>query len=121
MHSPEFEIEIVKIQRGNVDGLPTEEERKASVLLTCRNTVVAEIDDDLSFTQLALKPQKVAQLSPVDEFIDTRFLLPTSNICKMTLSERRRALHHANLEILIFLHFNRDLWGSIDIGEIVSA
>jgi hypothetical protein len=51
------------------------------------------------------------------EYIDLRFIPPTSNICERFFSaagrcynDLRKSLENSSLEVQLFLHINRDLW-----------
>ena len=82
-------------------------------------------DDGLSFAEGALKRQKCAHYVPSEDFIDRKFLLPTSNICKRlfsrvgyAFSQRGKGLCPANLESQLFLHLNNDFWDNSDVNKL---
>ena len=66
-------------------------------------------------------------MSSGNNFLDTRFILPTSNICErlfskagFALSDRRKSIHPAALEEQMFLHINSSLWNIDDVKSGVS-
>lgn len=125
VHSPLFESAVVKVQRGNSSALSREERAMLSSLELVRSGESSESDDRLSFAQRALKRQKTFGRARTQNYMDSRFLLPTSNICERlfskaghVLTDRRKGLSPVNLESQIFLHLNNDLWGTRDINKI---
>ncbi|KAE9360430.1 hypothetical protein PF008_g1816 [Phytophthora fragariae] len=112
-----FERALVKLQSGRK---LTPVEREASAMLLApavEETSLSEEDSESeeTFAQQALKRRRLA--GPADIYIDTGFVPPTSNICErlfsqsnLVLSDQRRALRPATLEMLVFLRANRDLW-----------
>ncbi len=90
---PNFESAIGKIQRKNASVLSREETMSVSTLLLQEITPDIIVEEGLSFALQALYNETV------DKYTDTRFLLPTSNICErlfskfgMTLSDMRKEL-----------------------------
>lgn len=72
--------------------------------------------NSLSFVDRALKRQKRLYLNSNKPYMDTRFLIATSNVCERlfskvgnVLTDGRKSLAPANLEAQIFLNTNRDL------------
>ena len=58
-------------------------------------------------------------------FLDSRFILPTSNICERlfskvgnALNDRQVAIAPVNLESRVFLNVNRDLWSAEEFDEL---
>ena len=128
VHSPLLESGIVKVQRGKNGALSREERSVLFPFELACNATSTEGDDCLSFAQRALKRQKMAGWDNSNNYMDTRFLLPTSNICERlfskcghVLTNRRKGLMPANLESQIFLHFNRDLWNTKDIQKLTQG
>lgn len=127
VHCPNFESGIVKIQRKNCSALSREEKLSTKSLLVSENADVVSEDASLSFAQRALKRQRLMEEEHGDIYADTRFLLPSSNICErlfslagITSSERRKRLNPANLESQLFLHSNRDLWNIADLNQLTT-
>ena len=125
VHSPLFEGAIVKLQRGTFGALSREEQSIASFLATHGNRDCGDVDGELSFAHRALKRQKCRDMDSTKQFTDTRFLIPTSNVCERlfskvghALSDRRKGVAPVHLESQMFLHFNRDLWGSADVNKL---
>ena len=123
VHCPNFESALVKIQRGNISALSREEKFCVYDLLIheCRDTQY--LYEGMSFAQRALKRQKLNHGCKAGQYTDTRFCVPSSNVCERlfskagyALSDRRKSITPANLESQIFLHFNRDLWGAADVN-----
>ncbi|KAH9069274.1 hypothetical protein Ae201684P_004962 [Aphanomyces euteiches] len=61
------------------------------------------------------------------QFMDCRFIRPTSNICerlfsmaKLALTDRRRAMHPQTFEQQVFLKVNMAYWGVDDVIEIMT-
>eukprot|EP00171_Calliarthron_tuberculosum_P021824 IDg21824t1 len=78
----------------------------------------------LSFAEKCLQ-DAIGDSNP-ENFLDVRFIVPTSNICERlfstagnTLRDRRKSISPMNLEIQLFLHINSDLWGISDVNTVV--
>jgi len=87
--------------------------------------IVPQPPAELSFAERALKRQKSVSSVNSEEFIDTRFVLPTSNDCERLFSkvkylwdDRRQSLLPMNLESQLFLNLNYDLWSVKDIMDL---
>ena len=126
VHSPEFESAVVKLQQGNTLALSREEEISITRLLIENSNENITECDGLSFAQRVLKRRKMSSNAMSKKYLDTRFLVPTSNVCERlfsqvgyVLTDRRKAINPANLESQIYLHANRDLWGSQEVNEIL--
>ncbi len=127
VHSPTFENAIVKLQQNNVVGLTVDERKQVSLILE-QNSEYIPHDERLSFAERVLKRQKCNERFTNGTYLDTRFLLPTTNICEqlfwkvgIVLTDRRKRLNPANQELQIFLHLNRDLWDRTAVNEILVA
>ena len=82
---------------------------------TTTEPVVDEEHTD-SFAERALKRSRITTVSS-NQFINTNFLLPTSNdverlfsMSKRIFTVKRRSLARSTLEALMFLNRNRALW-----------
>ena len=129
--NPEFESSLVKIQSGKSSELTSAELDAVKCL---KQTPTGEIDpvesepvDDFSFAARVLKRAKL-NFTERYGYMNTRFLLLTSNICERlfavtgnTLTNNRKRVLPASLEQQILLHINADLWGIHDVDEIVNA
>ena len=122
-----FEGAIVKLQRGNTCALSREE--SSALFIRSSDECVEEENTDvqLSFAERALRNEQPIGHEGHKQYLDTRFLIPTSNTCERffsrvghALTSRRKSINTANLESQLFLHLNRDLWGSSDINELTS-
>ena len=127
VHSPDFENAVVKIQRNNSSALSREESVSVSSLLIEEDQVQDFEEEGLSFAMRALKRQRCMNERTKRRYCDTRFLLASSNLCErffsragFALSDRRRGINPVNLEALIFLHFNNDLWCHADVNKLTS-
>ncbi|KAF4145517.1 hypothetical protein GN958_ATG05320 [Phytophthora infestans] len=116
-----FERVLVKLQSGRK---LTAAEKAASVRLLSPipndlaandNKKSSDDEDNISFAEQALKRRRLT--GPKETYIDTNFTPPTSNICerlfsksKLFLTDQRRAMRPATLEMLVFLKANRSLW-----------
>jgi hypothetical protein len=129
VHSATFEDAIIRIQMGDEHKLLSEEQDAVRSLIMANQQ---EDDDDnndidLSFAERALKRQRKLQVS-VSSYIDTRFILPTSNhvkrllsVTKRTYSTKRRSIEPRTLEALIYLKQNRMLWDMALVSTVVNA
>ncbi len=127
VHSRAFEDAIISIQSGSEHEMLSSEEA-AVRRLKMPNTDRRDEDDDsnLSFAERILKRQRIQQ-SNRSAYIDTRFLLPTSNpverlfsMSKRIFSDKRRRLLPRTLEALLFLKQNRILWNMALVSVVVN-
>lgn len=125
IHTPLFESGIIKVQLGNSGALCRDEREILSSLACDQGEECSARDTGLSFAERALKRQKLNCSGQENKYMDTRFVLPTSNICERlfskaghVLNDRRKALSPANLESQVFLHLNSDLWSSKDVNKL---
>ena len=125
VHCAEFESAIVNLQRQNAAGLSYEEEESVKCLRVEKHPIEDVSSDGLSFAERALKRQKCMNMEASHDYMDSRFCIPTSNLCERlfsrvgyALSQRRRGISPVNLESQLFLHFNCDLWGRADISKL---
>ena len=79
----------------------------------------------LSIVERALKKQRLKMKHP-SSYIDTKFLLPTTNhverlfsMSKRVFSSKRRSLLPRTLEALVFLKQNRSLWNLSMVSSVV--
>jgi len=123
---PGFETALVKVQRGLASTLTDEEILAVAHLRSheLQEEQANEEDDGLSLAERALKRQRTDQERT---YVDTRFLVPTSNMCerlfsdaKMTHGDRRGRLLPVNFEAQLFLHANTALWGAHDVQLLMN-
>lgn len=128
VHCATFENAISKLQAGMQVNLTLEEEQSVrSLKLNQLNSCNSEDEEyGLTFAQRALK-RKRTQMNPQSGYIDTRFLLPSSNhverlfsMCKRIYSIHRRKMHPRTLEALVFLKENRSLWNLSTVSIVVN-
>ena len=127
VQDPDFEAGIIKIQDG-----------KERVLLNAEKTAIKPLENQcevdflssttenqqISFAERALKKRKISVNTT--GYMDTRFLLPTTNIVERffskagyALGSRRKNINPSNLEMQLFLNVNRNLWDFPDIKAIL--
>lgn len=128
VHSKSFEKAIIKIQSGFEAQLDSDEKTSIQSLKVQHNNVMSIDDNDdsgLSFAECALKRQRKQQ--EISAYIDTRFLMPTSNhverlfsMSNRIFSKTRRRLLPRTLEALVFLKQNRGLWNLALVSVVVN-
>ena len=79
---------------------------------------------DTHFASLCLKKQKISDF-PRQQYVDCRFLLPTSNIIEhffstagYTFNDHRQLLLSINLEMQLFLKVSRFFWDQKLVSKI---
>ncbi len=84
----------------------------------------SEEEESLSLAARALKRRKLQQRTSAC-YVDTRFVVPTSNMCERlfsvagwALNGRRKRILPKNFEVQIFLHENREMWSIHDVDRI---
>ena len=125
VYFPEFESALVKLEQGNANKLSNEELRSIMPLLLWEGTGGREDCAGMNFAERALKRQRLTQVDDFSRYMDSQFILPTSNICEhlfsivgIALNNRRASILPENLESQIFLHVNRDVWGIQDFSML---
>lgn len=121
-----FETAVSKIQSNRSEDL-TEEEKDSVKCLKRVNDSICDIETfpkDLASQALA-SMREAQNLS--NDYVDLRFILPSSNICerlfslaKLLLRDNRSSLSPDVMECLIFLLGNRELWSISDVNTVVS-
>jgi len=126
--NPHFEEAIRKIQRGEESELKGVQQRATLHLRKKRDVGVTpkKVSTPMSFAKLLLKKSKNRTDGSESKYVDTRFIVPTSNLCERlfskagyVLSDRRRGLLPSNFEMQLFLHFNSRLWSIEDVHDIL--
>lgn len=104
----------MKLQAGKSLELTAFEKVEVQRLKITDNEI--ETVEDLSSLSLAARALKKRRIGPEDHYMDTRFIIPTSNICERlfsktgyALSDRRKRLLPQNFEQQVFLHANAHL------------
>lgn len=129
IHSPVFETAIIKIQNCEQNEMSSEEKFAVKGLTTqfVTDPLLNNDDDDLSFAERALKRKRLSTMSCKD-YVNTNFVIPTSNDVKRLFSKSKRELScqrrissRSTLQALMFLKFNRNLWDLALVNEIVNA
>ena len=126
IQSPNFEIGIQKIQSGRANELNPEEKSELKQLESSVEQKKKTSSATMSYAERVLKSQKTGTSEELKGYIDTRFILPCSNICEQFLSKAgytyndyRKGLLASRLEGQLFLHVNRSLWGMVDVQYIL--
>ena len=129
VHSPTFEKALVKIQDEKLNEITAAEERAVMNLRLSTDNgeeipTASESDasDDFA-TTLLLKKRKLDRNA---RYMNTTFILPTSNIAERffscatyALNDLRQSLSPTNLEMQLFLKINRRLWDEKLVSQIV--
>jgi len=81
----------------------------------------------MSLTERALKRRKVRSDQSPENYMDLRFIIPTSNICERFLSvagnaltDRRQSMLPVNFENQMFLHSNAHLWRLEEVNDVMN-
>jgi hypothetical protein len=121
VHSPYFESGLVKLIRDGESAILAVSEKGALKNLKMEQNANPSPQKDLSFAERALK--RVRRQTRI--YADPCFISPTSNVverlfstAKFVFSDLRRSLLPRNLEMLLFLKLNRDLW---DLGLLAKV
>jgi hypothetical protein len=124
-----FESAIIRIQQGKTDSLMPSEEQSVRHLkkLPQQNHESIESDCKKSFADRVLKKQRLDKEGSPSEYLNLRFLTPTSNICERLFSQagfcfnsRKGSVLPIHAEAQMFLHFNMDLWNIDTVNDIVA-
>jgi hypothetical protein len=114
---------VVKILTGFGDQLDLYEKESLLKLKTSYQPPTTIDDHELTFAERALKSKK-QRTDTNKEYMDLKYIPPTSNIVerlfsksKLILSDVRKSMLPANLEMLLFLKVNRNLWDLALVGK----
>jgi len=127
VHQQEFESAIVKLQDKKMELLTTEEKKSIEHLKCKDSEIITENNsvDSLSYAEQALKKRKINHEKAGSCYMDTRYIVPTSNMCERlfsktgyALSDRRGNILPSNFEEQIFLHANSSFWNVEDVNKI---
>lgn len=126
VHDPCFESGVLRIQEGQECDLKGDEKAAVSSLLLGGSVLNEGELGPQSIIERASKRLRTDGTLQPSAYMDTRFLLPTSNLCERffsiagyAMTNRRKGILPSNLEAQLFLFMNRDLWGINDIKNIV--
>lgn len=85
-----------------------------------------ESERSLSLVERAFKRRKV-ECNTERMYMDLRFIVPTSNMCKrffskagFALNTLRRRILPVNFEKQMFLHANASLWGIEEVNTVLN-
>ena len=122
VHSKTFESAILKIQNDRADSL-TLCEKKLVVNLKL-SSIDGEPDAEAHFAETLLTKRKGGS----EQYIDTRFIQPTSNICKRFFStagyafnDYRRSLLPRHLEMQLYLKLDKKFWDEKTVSNIFNT
>ena len=124
VHSPVFESAVCKLQNGQQSDL-TEGLGEISNLLIQSVSQPEDVgivnEEDFASSIIKKRRQECETKSPDRMYIDTRFLLPTSNILERFFSTADIMLYQQrllpqNLEMQLFLKINKKFW-TLDVVE----
>lgn len=131
VHSPIFESALIKIQDNKLYDLSPEEQIAASNLMLSSSDLIMDTDfssgsDD--FAGSVLRKRKMEKQSNISKYMDTRFVVPTSNAVERlfsmvgyAFSDMRQRLLPVNLEMQVFLKSNKHLWNEALVSQIISS
>lgn len=127
VHNPTFEAAVCRIQAGREDDL--NDEQRAAVAHLRKPASAGESSvagEEEALRERARKRRKMREMRTFERYIDTRFILPTSNLCerlfsvaKNAVGERRQCLRTESLEAQIFLRCNMHLWNVFDVNALM--
>lgn len=125
IHSPNFETSIVKIQESRYSELSRVKLSESSSVKQDCVEVRNGVENNISFAETTMKKRRLNESRGA--FMDTRFILPSSNILERlfsiagySLRDRRRGLLPSNFEMRLFLRANADLCGVSDVQYMLS-
>ena len=117
-------MQSLKFLRREGDALSREELSAISGLSSSEVVRVVDSEESLLFAERAMRRRK--NIDVTNQYLDTRFLVPTSNVYERlfsqvgyTLSSRRKGITPLNLESQIFLYLNGDLWSRFDVHQLI--
>lgn len=124
---PAFESAVVKMQREKELSMTPDEARSVECLRVVE--AVAEVEareSGASLVERATKKLRVETVGSRTGYMDTSFLVPTSNMCERlfskagyALADRRHSMLPGNFEAQLVLNANDDLWGIEDVKELM--
>ena len=118
---PVWESAIVKLQNNQEDRLTAAERREVKIYLLPDDPPEVHEgfdDDDFNVGDILSNQEKEAEArSKKSRYRSTKHIFTTSVIveclfsrAKMILEDRRKSMSPWHMELLLFLHSNRDLW-----------
>lgn len=124
---PDFERGVTKVQENRIGELTIAE----SSAIQCLKIEMGEESESssppLTILERAAKRVRMSTTCAVQIYSDTRFIVPTSNVCERffstaghALSDRRKSILPSNFEAQLFLNFNWSLWGIEDVNGVIN-
>ncbi|KAE9042569.1 hypothetical protein PR001_g3784 [Phytophthora rubi] len=121
VNNPHLEQGLVKLQRGEALTI-AERSACAGFRSTALERAPAQEDGNSSIVKAAFKKKKAPKRS---HYVDVAYVPPTSNECerffsaaKLVLSDVRKSLSPAKLEMLMCLQYNRELWDVNTVEQV---
>lgn len=123
-----FESRIRKLQEGRTSELTQDETEAVEKLKRDERSSYCSGEEGTESTlaERALKRHRAGSSSTESLYKDSRFVLPTSNICErrfskavFALNDRRRGILPCNFEAEMFLHVNARYWGIQEVQRIM--
>ncbi|KAH9102731.1 hypothetical protein AeMF1_020740 [Aphanomyces euteiches] len=121
----DFETAVVKILRGTTSSLSDGQKESVGHLVVSSSIGEGAPLQRLTIAERAKKRQKMSDEGT--NYIDCRFIRPTSNICerffslaKYALTDRRRGTLPRTFEQQMFLKANASLWAISDVAAIMT-
>ena len=126
MHSPDFEMGIIKILEGREQHLTGAEHQAVAIFRKPDSTEEYLNDDEGTLAERIAKKRKLSnQNQRSSAFVDLKFIPPTSNQverlfskARLTLGMTRHGLLPVTLEAILFLQYHKCFWGVEDVKEI---
>lgn len=123
---PDFESGIIKIQQYPVAEMSEKEKVSIAVLSLSFDIFRGAEERRHSIVERATKLIRHSEEGAKRMYMDTRLLLPTSNMCEKlititgnSLKSRQKGILTSNFESQFFLYVNREFWVLKDVHEIV--
>ena len=130
-----FQTGIVKIINGQEKDLSDEQVAEVAVFLKVLDTDVQEIDpveQEEDFARALLKANERSQINNSSEYVNLKWIPPTSNICerlfsasrqvisylRQVLTDYRKSMSPYTFECIMFLKMNRKYWDVDLVNEV---
>ncbi|KAE9061120.1 hypothetical protein PF007_g30368 [Phytophthora fragariae] len=121
VNNPHLEQGLVKLQRGEALTI-AERSACAGFRSTALERAPVQEDGNSSIVKAAFKKKKAPKRS---HYVDVAYVPPTSNECerffsaaKLVLSDVRKSLSPAKLEMLMCLQYNREMWDVNTVEQV---
>lgn len=127
VENPQFESAIVKIQDGFEHRLtPTEKRAVQHLLMPAKELGKRKSTGEKNLADELLKRHKTCKETQASRYMNTKFIVPTSNMCERLFSvagwamtNRRKSVSPARFEEQLFLNVNQSMWSISDVHAVV--